>query len=448
MRDRVEVGDAQRVRDQRTGGRTTAGTDPDAVVLGPHDEVGDHEEVAREAHLDDDRQLVLDPGAVLLVDAAGEAALHALPDLLPEVLLLRHPLGDRVGRHEVVVGEEALGVDLLGHQQRVAAALLPDVGGVDRPHLVGRLDVVAAAVEPEPVGVAELLARLDAQEGVVTGGVRLVRVVGVVGDHRRDVQLAADPDQAVADPALDVEPVVHDLQEVVLLAEDLLVFRGGLERLVVLAEPQPGLHLPGRAAGRGHQAVGVLGEDVGVHPGPLADEALGVGTRAELHQVLQAGLVPRPDGHVGVVATRRDVVALLVRLAPQHRLLVHARLGRDVRLDAEDGLHPGAGRLLVEVVGAVHVAMVGDRDRGHLQLAHEFEHLLQPRRSVEHRILGVDVQMNKRITHETPIVTGPRTRAYAVIANQWDSGETEFISVPRRRASPPTGAARPRSRRS
>ncbi|MBB4941476.1 hypothetical protein FHR32_005853 [Streptosporangium album] len=45
VRQRVEVGDAQRVRRQRAGRRTTAGSHPDAVVLRPHDEAGDHEEV-------------------------------------------------------------------------------------------------------------------------------------------------------------------------------------------------------------------------------------------------------------------------------------------------------------------------------------------------------------------------------------------------------------------
>ena len=39
------------------------------------------------------------------------------------------------------------------------------------------------------------------------------------------------------------EPVVHDLGEVVLLAEDVLELGGGRARLVVLAEPQARLHL-------------------------------------------------------------------------------------------------------------------------------------------------------------------------------------------------------------
>ena len=54
---RVEVGDPHRVGDHRAGARPTAGTHPDAVVLRPVDEVGDHQEVAREIHLQDDADL-------------------------------------------------------------------------------------------------------------------------------------------------------------------------------------------------------------------------------------------------------------------------------------------------------------------------------------------------------------------------------------------------------
>ncbi len=45
--ERVEVGDPHRVGADRAGAGAAPGTDPDAVVLGPVDEVGDHQEVAR-----------------------------------------------------------------------------------------------------------------------------------------------------------------------------------------------------------------------------------------------------------------------------------------------------------------------------------------------------------------------------------------------------------------
>ena len=46
---RVEIGDGERVGDERAGARAAARADRDVVVLGPFDEVGDDQEVAREA---------------------------------------------------------------------------------------------------------------------------------------------------------------------------------------------------------------------------------------------------------------------------------------------------------------------------------------------------------------------------------------------------------------
>ncbi len=45
---RVNIGDGQRIGDQRTGARTTARTDGNAMRLGPFDKVGNDQEVARE----------------------------------------------------------------------------------------------------------------------------------------------------------------------------------------------------------------------------------------------------------------------------------------------------------------------------------------------------------------------------------------------------------------
>src|SRR5690606_15902348 len=56
---RVQIGDQQRIGDQRARSGTPAGADGHAVVLGPLDEVHDHQEVAGKAHLDDDIQLEL-----------------------------------------------------------------------------------------------------------------------------------------------------------------------------------------------------------------------------------------------------------------------------------------------------------------------------------------------------------------------------------------------------
>ena len=88
-----------------------------------------------------------------------------------------------------------------------------------------------------------------------SAGVGVVQVVG--GDHRQ-LEVVGQSQQAVADPRLDVQAVVHQLEEVVVPAEDVAELGGAGAGLVVVADAQPGLDLPGRAAGGGDQPAGVL----------------------------------------------------------------------------------------------------------------------------------------------------------------------------------------------
>ena len=52
-----------------------------------------------------------------------------------------------------------------------------------------------------------------------------------------------------------------------------------------------------------------------------------------------------------------------------------------------------------EVVRAVQVAVVGHRDGSHAHLAGGREHVLQPRGTVQQRVLGVDVQVGEFLGH-------------------------------------------------
>ena len=111
------------------------------------------------------------------------------------------------------------------------------------PHLGGRLEVEPVAVELEALRVVERRPGLHAQQGRVGARVVLVRVVQVVGGDQREVEVLREPQQVGHDPPLDAEAVVHDLGEVVVLAEDVAELGRRLAGRVVLAEPQPGLHL-------------------------------------------------------------------------------------------------------------------------------------------------------------------------------------------------------------
>ena len=67
----------------------------------------------------------------------------------------------------------------------------------------------------------------------------------------------------------------------------------------------------------------------------------------------------------------------------------------DPQVDADDGLHALVLGGLVEVEDAVHVAVVGDAD-GRLAVGGRGGHdIFDARRTVEHRVLGVHVQVSE-----------------------------------------------------
>ena len=57
--DRIEVGDLQCIRHQRSGTGASTGTDRDILIFGPANKVHDHQEVPGETHLVDGRELEL-----------------------------------------------------------------------------------------------------------------------------------------------------------------------------------------------------------------------------------------------------------------------------------------------------------------------------------------------------------------------------------------------------
>ena len=229
--DRVDVGDAQRVGDQRSRRRTAARADPDVDRARVVDQVGDDQEVRRVALVADDLDLVLGALDVLVGHPGREPPRQPGVDLVPQPRRLVVAVGHREDRHPVAWRPHVrVGLHPLRDQQRRVAGA-GNLVVPQRPHLGGRLEVVAVTVELEAGRVGQRLPGLHAQQRLVV--VRRVAgdVVAVVGGQRRDVQLAADLEQALADPALDLDAVVHQLEEVVLRAEDLAPLGSRLERL-------------------------------------------------------------------------------------------------------------------------------------------------------------------------------------------------------------------------
>jgi hypothetical protein len=100
------------------------------------------------------------------------------------------------------------------------------------------------------------------------------------------------------------------------------------------------------------------------------------------HEVLE---VPVP---LGVAGEKDEVVSAALGL-------VRPVARGHVRLAAEDRLHARGDRLLVEIDRAEHVAVIGDRHRGHAELAHPRDEILKAHRAVEERVLAVEVEVDE-----------------------------------------------------
>ena len=297
----VEVGDAHGVGAHGSGARSASGTHADAVVLGPVDEVRDHQEVACESHLGDDSGFELGAFDDLVGNAVGVALVEAFLHLLVEPGVLGFAVGAVEAGH---VGADALvedGFDAFRDGEGVVAGL----GDVleQGPHLLGALEVVAGTVKPEPVGLGLAGARRDAQQGVVGIGVLGVHVVEVVGGHQGQVQVLGDAEQVASHLVLDRQAVVHQLDVEIALPEDVAELRRRGPGVVVLAEPEEGLDLTRGAARGGDQPLAIFVQKLPVGAG-LVEEPLQGAPGAELEQVVHGLLVGGPHRHVGVGALR------------------------------------------------------------------------------------------------------------------------------------------------
>ena len=244
----------------------------------------------------------------------------------------------KIGIRSRVRPHVGVGLHPLGDQQR-GVARAGDLRVPQRPHLGGGLEVVAVAVELEAGGIRQRLAGLHAQQRLVVVRGLAGDVVAVVGGQRRDAELAADLEQALTDPALDVEAVVHQLEEEVVRRRrspatwrpTSSASRSWPSRSRVCTSPdgQPVVAMMPAACSAMSSAS--IRDHLPSWPSNEASER-------QLEQVAQTGRVLGDHRHVGVGAATGDVVALLARVAPQDALGVEPGRGRDVGLDTDDRL--------------------------------------------------------------------------------------------------------------
>ena len=390
MVERVQVGNTHRVRHHGACTGATAGAHANTVALSPVDKVGDHEEVAGEAHGGNNPHLVLCLLAHSVGNALREAVVQALLDLLHEPGFLVFTLGHGEVRHVVRLGIELHVAAFSDFEGVLARAGNVTEQGV---HFFCRAQVEVIRVELEALGVGEGRAGLHAQQRRVGGVVFLAGVVQVVGGDEGQVQLLGEAVQILLDVAFNVQAVVHDLAVEVIFAENIAEFTRRLDRLVELTQAQARLNLTGGAAGGGNQALRVGLQHLAVHTRLVQltfQRRNGGGTEQVVHAL--GGF--SPHGHVGVRATTGHVVAGAV--APAHTRTVGAvRAGGQVRLHTNDGLDVVRFSLAPEVEGTKEEAVVTGRHGLHAEFFSVGEQVTQARGTVEHGVLGVHVQVSK-----------------------------------------------------
>ena len=379
--ERVDERHVERVEDD-AGGGGTAHAEHDLPVPAELRDVMHDEEVVREARLLDDVQLVLQPFAHAV---RGERilAVQALAREVRQVLVRGLAFRDlRLGK--VQAPELHLQVALLRDELRVGDGF----GDLreERPHLVFRLHVVGLVVHLElAFRIVDGAVRADAQQDVVDRRVLRRRVVRVVRRDQGDVRLLRqlhEPFEHAVALGVDLGLVVpHDFE--VEGVEDVAEEAGELARVLApLLREQP-VHLAGRTAAQRDDALAVLGQQLLVHA-RLVVEALQVGACRELDQVAVAGVILREQRQVEVVVGAR------VRL-------LEPRIGRDIRLDADDGLDVAGARFLVEVDGTVERPVVRHRDGLLAERLHPIHHVRDAAQAIEQAVLGVKVKVRKHM---------------------------------------------------
>ena len=183
--------------------------------------------------------------------------------------------------------------------------------------------------------------------------------------------------------------VEHNLQ-VVVFAEHAAVPLGGFARSFVVAGHEVAGNFSRQARRTAYQVFVVLLKYLMGHAG-LIIETVYEAFRADLHEVLVAVVVFGQKYEVVVVLVL--VVFEAVVVVPGHiHFTTHQRLHQRLAVRAEVGLVPGP---LEELLDTVHVAMVGDGNGGHPELAGPGEQSFYVGQTIQYRVLCVNVQMNK-----------------------------------------------------
>ena len=372
---RVHVGDAERVGDQRAAARAAPRSYGNVVALGPADELHDDQEVAGKAHLIDDAELVFQPfgvvghrqGQLAELRETLELVLEPGTGLLLEKRFQGHALGHRVIR-QVVLAERHLNVAAPGDLYRVLECL-GQIGEQLR-HLLGALQVLLRAVTTLAPRIVEGPSVVNADASLVSLEVRLGQKAHVVGRDHRQAQLRRQRHRQGDVGLLALAAGPGELEIVAVGKRPRPVCGQTLRtRLVTFQQQLPDVAFP--AAGQHQQAVGV-GEQLLPGNGAALDAA---DVRAG-HQGEQVGVPRIVHGHDA-------------QPAPLPRFRQHRQIHADQGFDA--GVEAGP----VVFHQREQVGPVGERQGRHVELPGAGDQRLDLDDAVRQGVLAVHPQVDE-----------------------------------------------------
>ena len=301
------------------------------------------------------------------------------------------------GRVDFVFGQDVVVVD------RIVRALVRHLQGVGQHFRMVREECchLLFALEKLLLGVAEALRVVDiriggqADQAVVGRAVFAADEVYVVGSHHLHAHLFRKLEDTRIDLGLRLIDVgrnaghfrfvEHHLQ-VVVLPEEVLVPADGFARGVQVARHDILGNLAGQAGGAADQVVVILLDHLVRDAGAIV-ESFNMTCGTDLHQVPVT---------VIIFGQQNQVVIFVVRAVFQMMIVMtgHIDLAADDGFDDQVAVSVFVGfvvRPFEKLLHAVHVAVVRDGERRHLQLPCPGEKFLNIRESVENRILRMDV---------------------------------------------------------
>ena len=260
-------------------------------------------------------------------------------------------------------------------------------------HLFGRAQIKLLGRVPHPLLVGHQRLRLQTDQAVVRFPVLAFDVMHVVGRHQRQIEFLRPFDEHAIDLPLVFDPVIVEFDVIIARRENVAVLVQRGLRLIELVVFDLVRHLALETGREPDQSLRVLREDFLVDA-RLVVKPFEMRRRDELDQVLVADLV---------LGQQHQMIRRVPRVAG---FLVQPAARRDVRLASDDRFDAAFRRRLVEIDRAVHVAVIGDRDRRHLRRVRLLHHVINAARPIEQAVLGVQMQMDEiRMLHALAAAT-------------------------------------------